>query len=244
MKALGATNSSVVTVEFTAVLNENANIGSLGNPNEVYLEYSNNPNKSEAGDNTPGTPDQPDQPDQPEDEHETGKTPNDVVIVFTYKVVVNKVDNEGNDLPGAGFTLYKKDAESGEYVELAAVEAGTATQFSFVGLDDGEYKLVETDTPQGYNSIEDIEFTVTAEHDILSDNPALTSLSGEAVSGEVTFTPVVSQGSLSTDVVNNKGTTLPETGGMGTSIFYILGSILAVAAVVLLVKKKRMGAEQ
>ena len=66
VKALGAGNSSVITVEYTAKLNENAVLGSAGNPNKVYLEYSNNPNKSESGEN-----------------HETGKTPEDTVIVFT-----------------------------------------------------------------------------------------------------------------------------------------------------------------
>ena len=73
VKALGAGNGSVITVEYTATLNENAVLGSAGNPNEVYLEYSNNPNKSESGDN------------------ETGNTPKDVVIVFTYKTIISKV---------------------------------------------------------------------------------------------------------------------------------------------------------
>ncbi|MCI5484375.1 MAG: prealbumin-like fold domain-containing protein, partial [Clostridiales bacterium] len=121
----------------------------------------------------------------------------------------------------------------------------TTTSFTFSGLDDGNYRLTETVTPAGYNTIDPIEFTVNAEHDVLSDNPALTSLSGNATNGELTFTSNTTEGSLSADVVNNAGSTLPETGGIGTTIFYVLGGVLVLAAVVLLVTKKRMsGAEK
>ena len=233
VKALGAGNGSVITVEYTATLNENAGFGSDNNPNEVYLEYSNNPNKSEAGEN------------------ETGNTPKDVVIVFTYKTIINKVtknpDYDGTEatdeyipLTGAEFTLEKYIEETKEWKAITVVKNDEGTTFTFTGLDDGKYRLTETKTPAGYNTIAPIEFTVTAEHDVNSDNPALTSLSGNVTTGELTFIPNTGDGSLSTDVVNNAGTQLPETGGMGTTIFYVLGSVLVLAAVVLLVTKKRM----
>ncbi len=223
VKALGAGNSSVITVEYTATLNENAVLGSAGNPNKVYLEYSNNPNKSEAGNN------------------ETGNTPTDKVIVFTYKVIVNKVDGEGAPLTGAEFTLEKYNKETGEWEAITAVKNDEGTTFTFSGLDDGKYRLTETKTPAGYNSIAPIEFTITAEHDVLADDPALTSLSGNATTGEITFTSSTAEGSLSTNVVNKAGSTLPETGGIGTTIFYVLGAVLVVGAGVVLVTKKRMG---
>ena len=234
VKALGAGNSSVITVEYTATLNENAVLGSAGNPNEVYLEYSNNPNKSESGDN------------------ETGETPEDVVIVFTYKTIINKVtknpdydpDVEGSEeyipLTGAEFILEKYNKETNNWEEITVVKNDEGTTFTFSGLDDGKYRLTETTTPAGYNSIDPIEFTVTAEHDVLSDNPALTSLSGNATTGELTFTSNTTEGSLSADVVNNSGSTLPETGGMGTTIFYVLGTILVLGAAIMLIAKKRM----
>ncbi|MGN0405786.1 MAG: isopeptide-forming domain-containing fimbrial protein [Bariatricus sp.] len=229
VKALGAGNSSVITVEYTATLNNNAVLGSAGNPNEVYLEYSNNPNKSEAGNN------------------ETGNTPKDVVIVFTYKTIVNKVDGEGDALTGAAFKLEKKikgvDEAEDSWVlvkEFTIDEQNPISSFEFAGLDDGTYKLSETKTPAGYNTIDPIEFTITAEHEVLSDNPALTSLSGNVTTGEITFTSNTTDGSLSTNVVNKAGSTLPETGGMGTTIFYILGGLLVLFAVVFLVAKKRM----
>ena len=234
VKALGAGNNSVITVEYTATLNTNAVLGSAGNPNEVYLEYSNNPNKSEAGNN------------------ETGNTPKDVVIVFTYKTVVNKVTKnpdydpevEGSEdyipLTGAEFTLEKYNNETDKWEAITAVKNDEGTTFTFSGLDDGKYRLTETTTPAGYNTIDPIEFTITAEHEVESDNPALTSLSGNAETGEITFTSSTEDGSLSTDVVNKAGATLPETGGMGTTLFYVAGAGLVLVAVVLLITRKRM----
>ena len=227
-KAIGAGNSSIITVEYTAELNENAVLGSAGNPNVAYLEYSNNPNWKGDGDNQPGTPG--------DEEPPTGETPEDKVIVFTYKVVVNKVDEAGEALEGAGFTLYKKNA-AGEYVAIGEeLVGGEMTTFEWKGLDDGDYKLVETTTPAGYNTIEPIEFTITAEHEILSDDPRLTSLTGG-----VLFTGEVSTGAVSADVENKSGVQLPETGGMGTTIFYTMGAMMALGAAVLLITKKRMG---
>lgn len=222
----GVTSSTKVVVEYTATLNENAVIGSEGNPNTVKLIYSNNPNYTGDGETSPH-----------------GETPEDTVIVFTYKVVVNKVKEDGTTaLPGAGFTLYKKDS-SGNWNEVETISAGDTTTFTFSGLDDGDYKLSETTTPNGYNTISDVEFTVTADHDVTSDSPALNSLSGDVTTGELTFTSSTTDGSLTTDVVNKKGSVLPSTGGMGTTILYVVGSVLVLGAGVLLITKKRMDAK-
>lgn len=210
---------SVITVEYSSTLNTGAVIGSTGNPNEMHITYSNNPNDDQGGEN--------------------GKTPDDKVIVFTYKVVANKVDQDKKPLTGAGFTLYKKNA-SGEYVTVGSeVKGDQMTTFEWTGLDDGDYKISETTTPAGYNTIADIEFTITAEHEVLSTNPTLTSLSGGNK-----FTGEVNTGVITTDIQNNKGSTLPETGGIGTTIFYVVGSILVLAAVVLLITKKRMSEDK
>ena len=218
---------SVISVEYTSTLNNQAVIGSAGNKNTSHVSYTNNPNDEQAGEN--------------------GKTPNDVVIVFTYQTIVNKVTKnpnydptvEGSEayipLKGAGFTLYKKNA-SGTYEAVGSELKGEdMTTFTWSGLDDGDYKLVETTTPSGYNTIPDIEFTITATHDVSSDNPALTSLSG----GDK-FTGVISTGVVSANIENQSGAQLPSTGGIGTTIFYVLGSVLVIGAAVLLVTKKRM----
>ena len=164
VKALGAGNSSVITVEYTAKLNENAVLGSAGNPNKVYLEYSNNPNKSESGEN-----------------HETGKTPEDTVIVFTYQTIINKVDSENKPLTGAAFKLEKlikgKDGAADTWTTVKEFTVDeTTTSFTFSGLDDGQYKLTETKTPAGYNTIDPIYFVIEATHDATADTPALTVL--------------------------------------------------------------------
>ena len=247
VKALGAGNSSVITVEYTAKLNENAVLGSAGNPNEVYLEYSNNPNKSENGNN------------------ETGETPKDVVIVFTYKTIINKVDSENAPLTGAAFKLEKlikgKDGAADTWTTVKEFTVDeTTTSFTFSGLDDGQYKLTETKTPAGYNTIDPIYFVIEATHDETADAPTLKTLNayltdangnkqtemkdGESVNIDL-GTVDLTAGSITTTVVNKSGSELPSTGGIGTTIFYVLGGVLVLTAVVLLVTKKRMsGAEK
>ena len=236
VKAFGATDGSQIVVEYTAELNNKAVLGSTGNPNVVYLEYSNNPNWDADGDGKPDEPGTPGTPGDETPEEPTGKTPEDKVIVFTFKVVVNKVDENKNSLVGAGFTLFKLDKETGVYEQIGDELTGDQmTQFVWTGLDDGDYKLVESTTPAGYNTIDDIYFTITAEHVILADNPTLTSLTG----GDM-FTGEVSTGTLSGEVINKSGVELPETGGIGTTMFYIFGAVMVLGAAVLLVTKKRM----
>ena len=216
------TSTTKVVVTYKATLNEKAVIGSAGNPNTVNLTYSNNPNKGGEG--------------------ETGKTPDDKNIVFTYKAVVNKVDQDKKSLAGAGFTLQKK--VNGAYTDVKSFTAGEATTFTFTGLDDGEYKLIESTTPAGYNTITPIEFTISATHDETADEPKLTELTVSKVSGEATFTADKDAGSLTTDVVNKKGSTLPETGGMGTTLLYAVGGVLvALAAAYIIISKKHEKAE-
>ena len=210
------TKDTKVVVTYSATLNEKAVTGSAGNPNTVYLTYSNNPNEGGEG---------------------TGKTPEDKNVVFTYKTVVNKVDQDQKSLAGAGFTLQKK--VNGTYTDVKTFTAGTDTTFTFTGLDDGDYKLIESTTPAGYNTIDDVEFTISATHDTTEDDPKLLTLSGDVTSGTATFAPDKTAGSLTTQIVNKKGSVLPSTGGIGTRMFYVFGGCLVAAAVVLLALKKR-----
>ena len=218
-QAVGAGDNSVITVVYTAKLNENAVIGSAGNPNTVKLEYSNNPNVSGEG-----------------DDHPTGETPEDKVTVFTYKLVVDKVDKEGNKLTGATFELYKKNATE-DYVIVGEAQTGeTTSEFTWEGLDDGDYKLVETQAPAGYNIGEPIEFTITAEHEVISEDPQLTKLN----EGDNVFVGSVSTATITTAVENNKGAVLPSTGGMGTTLFYVAGLAMMFTAAGAFVARKRM----
>ena len=228
--AFGAKNSDKIVVEYTAKLNENAEIGAAGNPNTVYLEFSNNPNKGGEGDR--------------------GETPEDKVIVFTYKLTVNKVDKEKKPLTGAEFSLFKKvkaNVDGKDKLELVEVKKilstnAEGTKFEFTGLDDGTYVLRETKTPDGYNSIEDQTFTISAKHDENSDDPKLTELTGNPASGSVIDFGVIlpEKGELSTDVENNKGSVLPSTGGAGRVAIYVIGAILVLGGGIVLVTKKRV----
>ena len=116
------------------------------------------------------------------------------------------------------------------------------TVFGFTGLDDGTYVLRETKTPDGYNSIEDKTFTISAKHDENSDDPKLTELTGNPASGSVIDFGVImpEKGELSTDVENNKGSVLPSTGGAGRVAIYVIGAILVLGGGIVLVTKKRV----
>lgn len=216
---------SKIRVEYTSTLNDKAVIGGNGNLNKAQLEYSNNPRDTNSKD----------------------KTVWDNVVVFTYQVVVNKYANsveENNKLEGAEFTLTKK-LKDGKTKNIAVVKSKDGVQFTFKGLDDGEYTLTETKTPEGYNTIDPITFTVAATHatewngeGVRSD--LISTFTGNATSGEITFTPDKGTGALTTNVINKSGTVLPSTGGMGTTVFYVVGGGLMAVAVVLLVTKKRM----
>lgn len=216
---------STIRVEYTATLNENAVIGGNGNLNKAQLEYSNKPSVTDS----------------------RGKTVWDNVVVFTYQVVVNKYANsvgENNKLKGAEFTLTKK-LKDGTTKDITVAKSQDGVRFTFKGLDDGEYTLTEIVTPEGYNTIDPITFTVTATHGTEWDGKGvrgdlITAFTGNAASGDITFTPDKGTGALTTNVINKSGTTLPSTGGMGTTVFYVVGGGLMAVAVVLLVTKKRM----
>ena len=219
--------SSEITVEYTSTLTEKATLGNQGNVNEAMLQFSNNPNSEQIGESTP-----------------TGKTPWDNVIVFTYEVVVNKVNENEEALKGAAFKLEKK-LKDGTTKLVKEFTAGEATSFTFSGLDDGDYVLTETTTPAGYNTIKPITFTVTAEHNIEwttgERTDVLTELNGNAASGEITFTPDKIAGSLTTKVINVEGSNLPSTGGMGTVLLYVAGIavfVLAGATLVMALRRR------
>ncbi len=229
-----------IVVYFSAELNTGAKIGAEGNPNVSYLEYSNDFN----------------------DQTSTGTTPPDKVTAFTFQLVVNKVDKENNPLTGAEFTLWKRidlgiadeparldrETHNYEFQKVATISGDSSSKFTFKGLDDGYYKLEETKVPDGYNKASDVLFRIIADHDEESNDPKLTSLrvvdnDGQPFSSDP-FTVDLTSGTITTNVVNLSGAELPETGGIGTTIFYVLGSLLVAAAVVLMVTKRRMAAKE
>lgn len=220
-------NGATITVTYTAHLNDKAYVntagGSTSNINKVYLTYSNNP----------------------KDESSIGKTPESTpVYVYTYQLNNTKHQDteKGPALEGACFRLYSdeactdqsevqlyqkdgfyypiKDVLGKEAVEMKSAANGT---FNVKGLDAGTYYLKEITPPDGYSACKVIPVTIKADH---SRNDQV-NLEGS---------------NLTNDIVNIKagGITLPSTGGIGTTLFYVVGGGLMVAAIVLLVTKKRM----
>ena len=225
-----------IVISYTATLNENAVIAGAGNPNESKLSYG---DKGD-GSHTP-----------------SGTTPPSKTVTYTWDVDVfkytNKTTGEGESattkevaLAGATFTLSKnangtnpialvrlKDSEDNDtntYRVAKDGETGTVTEittdatgkFTIQGLDADTYYLTETVAPAGYNKLS-APVTITI-----------------GANGVVNGTTEAPQGVDEVKILNQSGTELPSTGGMGTTIFYVLGSVLVLGAVVLLVTKKRM----
>ena len=122
------------------------------------------------------------------------------------------------------------DSDVTDHKMSEAVDANGLVRFD--GLGAGEYTISETVTPNGYNTIEDVALTVTYNE----EGEAKFSVSGGSA--------VYQDGIIKVKIVNKKGAQLPETGGIGTTIFYVAGSILVLAAVILLVTKRRMSVDE
>lgn len=236
-----------VIVNYNAIVNKFAVVGGEGNPNEVDLEFSNNP-----------------------DTNSTGETPKDIVTSFTYQLNVTKVDgkDESVTLKDARFALYRLvDDTKKEYVLIDAnnkvsgwqddlptvtetIEGEEVTlngnivtnddgRMSVIGLDAGTYYLTECVAPDGYNLLDkDVKITIDAEYS--PDGKTITKLTVTVDDAVTSNNGNIASGELEVIVKNFSGAELPSTGGIGTTIFYTLGGLLAVGAAVFLVTKKRM----
>ncbi len=215
----GLAKGTQFTVYYSATLNENANIVDDGNDNTVKLSYG---------------------------EDSTWETAEHKTTTYTWKMDVLKyTGTDKKPLPNAKFQLLDKNGNAIKFtkVEGAAVPTykvdaeGTVTEittdatgkFELVGLDEGSYKLHETEAPAGYNKLAaDIDVIITSEY----DEAALTA-----------SYKINNNAPATIEVENKTGTLLPETGGIGTTIFYIVGITLMLGAAILLISKKRMTAE-
>ncbi len=208
----------VIVVTYSATLNDDAVVAEGGNSNKVYLSYG---------------------------EDTTWNTTEKETKTFTWKMDVFKFTVDGSKVPleGAKFQLLDKDDNAIKFTDVTA-EGGVPTykvdedgtvdtittdangKFELVGLDEGAYKLHETEAPAGYNKLAtDVDVVITSTH----TDADLTAT--YEINGDVPAT---------IEVENKTGGLLPETGGIGTTIFYVVGGLLMVAALVLLVSKKRM----
>lgn len=223
-------------IYYSALLNEDALIAGDSNDNKVDLEYSNNPY----------------------DENSKDKTPEVTVKDYTFKINALKTMEDGETaLQGAEFEL-SKDRNSiyfnlnqldatNKYIVCEETHAHGAQEstctktivspqngkFEIIGLDDEvEYILTETKAPEGYNPIDPIKFIIMATYD---DNGEITNIETN-VNG---ITKEDNTFELKTTIVNTTGNKLPETGGMGTTIFLAIGSILMMGSMILLIFRYR-----
>lgn len=209
-----------ITVKYSATLNEDAVVGLDGNPNEVILKYG--------------------------DETQPSWTPKDETITYTWDMDVLKYGNgdKTNVLAGATFKLSTDEAgenvlkfhalENNTYqvcadddcdkTHVTEITTDKTGAFTIVGLDADTYYLTETAAPAGYNKLADpITVVVTG--------------ATENEEGQLTYTTATAE------IENKSGAELPSTGGMGTTLFYLIGGILVLLAVIVFITKKRMSAE-
>ncbi len=163
-------------------------------------------------------------------------TPEDTVITYTTKITVNKVNGEGTPLKGAGFTLY--DATNNAIgTEL---KGENMTTFEWTGLKEGTYTIRETTVPDGYNKADDVTVVITCTEPT-KVNAATDTAEWTATVGGTADT--LTNGVYTTTIQNTTGSLLPETGGIGTTIFYIVGGLLVVGAAIVLISRRKSSAE-
>lgn len=228
-------NGATIIITYTAVVTEKAAIDGAGNTNNVTVTWTTEGDK-------PGS----------------GKLENEETI-FTYAIALKKVNNEGKALPGAvfEFPFYVQSTpdKDGAYI-YAGIKSGEGLTNQITtpdngvivvkGVKAGSYVIEEVTAPDGYNKLT-APVTVTAVQTGNTSTHTTVYLdeNGNIVNKETEKTTKVpvdidTIAATALVVVNKAGTELPSTGGMGTTIFYVLGSALVLGAVVLLVTKKRM----
>lgn len=219
-----------IQVDYSATVTADAVIGTAGNDNKAVLTYGNNSTTTESS---------------------TTKT-------YVWEMGVRKFANLGGDdtnhaLADAEFQLYKKDGDTQKYAkfvetsttsvykltgwtnnatEAIKVKTPASGNITFEGLDAGTYYLEETKAPVGYNKL-------TAPITVVIDRGTLPTVASQTISYTVKYGDTTADDHV-VRVENKAGTVLPSTGGIGTTLFYVIGGGLMVAAIVLLVTKKRM----
>lgn len=235
-------SGKTITLKYTATVNDNAVILDQDNPNSAKVEYSTNPDGTGDGESEPS-----------------------IVHTYTFGFDMEKIDGEtGTPLAGAVFELHADNSGAPAGTPISLVEESTnkyrpATDddlspdttvttpqngvISFVGLAEGTYWLVETDTPDGYNLASPIKVVISAayETDGTLDEWSVSVNDGQPIkpTQDTSGTGIIGVAAPKFQVENNKGTLLPGTGGMGTVIFTVVGVAAIAGGTVWYVNRRR-----
>lgn len=250
-------SNAKIEVTYSAVVENDAVIAGDGNKNTANFTYDTkeiDPDDPDA----PTTPDKPGYPEETENPKYDDNTKKETTT-YVYALGIKKVDPKGNVLTGAKFSVEGITAKATETAGVYEYDKnGTVTEFEtddngiliIKGLAAGEYSITETVAPDGYNLLPDsitveaelagsYTTTITTYYDtegnVVTQDKADLSKEPTETDVKVNVVPYV--------VVNQTGTELPSTGGIGTTIFYVLGGILLLGAAVVMISRRRMRAE-
>lgn len=234
-------NGATVTITYTAVVTDKAAIDGAGNTNKVTVTWT-----------TEG-----DEPPVPGKKLETEET------IYTYAIALKKVNNQGQALSGAVFEFpfyVKSTADTdGAYIYAGTTGGeGLTNQITtpadgvivVKGVKSGSYEIKEVTAPAGYNqltapvTVKAVKIGNTSTHTTVyldEDGNTTDTKTENTIEVNVNIANIAATAVV---VLNKAGAQLPSTGGMGTTIFYVLGSVLVIGAVVLLVTKKRMSTKR
>ena len=256
-------SNAKIEVTYSADVLNTAVLAGNGNPNTANFTWT----EDEFDPNDPPfDPENPDGPDYPKPDDPTYPSENErKTYTYVYALGILKVDPEGKKLPGAEFTVkgpngntiyaYATGSDTGVYEYCASDATGAVSQFAtdangvlvIKGVAAGEYEVTEAVAPLGYNLLlNPVTVEAKMKEAYTTKITTYTDANGQ-VTNEVTSTTQTTDAGCNVAglvVVNNAGTELPSTGGIGTTIFYMLGGILLVGAGVLLFVRRRAGYEK
>lgn len=263
-KIEGLDSKSIIVVTYSATINGSATAGGEGNKNSVKLEYSNDPNNTGTGTTKPDEVSvftfKLDITKVKKGETDTKLAGAKFVLSTDKNLKIDVTESDADLSEDVKNHLIKVTGTTPNYVINDGTKADTTTQYimetadgnnlgqlNITGLNKGVYYLYETKAPNGYNRITEpikIEITEATTKKDANGTFSVKTLKYEIGNGTEQAVTDATTGTISANVENTSGSTLPSTGGMGTKLFYTIGGILmAGAAIVLVVRKRRSDAE-
>lgn len=199
--------------------------------NVAYVEFSHSPYEEGTG-TTPETGDEGDTTDEDGNTEEDGS-------FNVYKVTVNKVDEYGEALSGAQFTLTDSEGNEVGYDATSYDDDGNASTFVFTGLAEGTYTLTETESPDGYDAIEDVTFTISSSEVTEGGVTVTVAESSDASDAATEEVDENNSNNVVVTVTNYESTSLPLTGAQGIALGILVGGVVIALSVIAIVRNHK-----